>query len=145
MLRVTAGSRRLVLGALLALALSVVSGCGDTDEEPRGGADLCKRYDEAVATADEFRDLDLAEGKADELRIRADEFDHRLAQLEAVSGGQLNRAVSDLQDKLIDFREAAVDAGPEAREAAQEKLEESFDEVDESWAVLRETFETECS
>ena len=136
--------RRTVNGCVvLVLASGLLSGCAAMAESTRS-ADLCTRYDQLVAQADEFRDQDWASVNVDELRARVQDFQDRLVQLDAVADGRLDTAASTLRANLDELAQAVADAGDQARETAQPLVEQSLDDVAQSWAVLRTKIEAEC-
>jgi hypothetical protein len=134
--------RRATSAASLLLVLPLAA-CGGYAEDIRA-ADLCARYDQAVAAADDFRQQDLvAEGSAD-VRAEVDQLQANLDQLQAVAEGRLDQAISDLQTALDEVTQAAVDAGDEARQAAQELVAEDLEDVATAWATVRGALEAEC-
>ena len=136
--------RRAVKACVVSVLVSgLLSGCAAMAESTRS-TDLCTRYDDLVAQADEFRDQDWSNATVDEVRARVVNFQDRLAQLDAVADGRLDTAASTLRANLDELAQAVADAGDQARETAQPLVEQSLDDVAQSWAVLRTKVEAEC-
>jgi outer membrane murein-binding lipoprotein Lpp len=125
------------------LVSGLLSGCASMAESTRS-SDLCTRYDDLVAQADEFRAQDWANVNVDQLRGRVETFQDGLAQLDAVAEGRLDTAVSTLRANLDELSQAVADTGEKTRETAQPLVEQSLDDVTQSWAVLRSKVEAEC-
>ena len=121
----------------------VLSGCAGMAQDARAN-DLCTRYRELVISANQFRELDPAQVKADELRARANRFRDRLDQVQAVSEGQLDTAIANLEANLDDLREGAIEAGANARTTVQPLWKDDLQHVAESWAALRQAVDTRC-
>jgi len=131
-----------LLAAVLAPAL-LVAGCGGTESD--AGTELCTQYDELVASADDFRELDTTETSVDELRSRADDFNDRLDELQEVAeGGRLETALANLEESLDTLRRAAAEAGEDAREDVAE-TRNALQQIVEQWGRVRAQLAERCS
>ena len=59
--------------------------------------------------ADQFRDQDWSNTNVDQLRAHVQDFQDRLAQLDAVAEGRLDTAVSTLRANLDELGQAVAD------------------------------------
>jgi len=107
-------------------------------------ADLCTRYKQVSSRADEIRNLKPSTETVNELRGKLTNFEASLDQLQAVSDGRLDTAITNLRTAVQDFVEAAVDNGQKARETAEPLLGDSRGEVAKQWGVLKERADAEC-
>ena len=133
---------RRVTGAFVGLALlstAVLSGCANLAAQ-----DLCARYDDLAAAAQELRDLDPVSTDVEELRAAAADVRVALDGFQAVSEGRLDDALTRLRENADAVREAAVDAGAEARETVQPLIEDSLARVQEAWAIVEGFAEAQC-
>lgn len=121
----------------------VLSGCAGMAQDARAN-DLCTRYHELVTSANQLREVDPAQVKADELRARADRFRDQLNQVQAASDGQLDTAIANLQSTLDDLRQGAVEAGAHVHATVQTLWKDDLEHVAESWAALRQAADTRC-
>ena len=132
-----------LLAAVLAPAL-LVAGCGGS-ESGAGSAELCTQYDELVASADDFRELDTTGTSVDELRSRADDFNDRPDELQEVAeGGRLETALANLEERLDTLRRAAAEAGEDAREDVAE-TRNALQQIVEQWGRVRAQLAERCS
>ena len=131
--------RALLTAGVVIVAIQGLAACGDTAEQ-----DLCAQYADLVSAADELRQLDPLTAKVEELRAASEEFQAELDQLQAVSEGRFDTAISTLRAEIDAVRQAAVDAGTDALETARPLLEESMADVDQAWATLQDLVDTQC-
>lgn len=125
----------LTLTALVALVL-LLGGCGGS-EDSAGSSEFCAQYDEIVATAEGFSELDARETSADELRSRAIDFRDRLDELQEVAQRErIVTALSNLEKSLDTARDAAAEAGDNVEERVA-RANDSLQEVSEKWARVQ--------
>ena len=106
---------------------------------------MCAHYDEVVATAEDFSELDASETSADELRSRATDFRDRLDELqEFAEGERIDTALSKLEKSLDAARETAAKAGDNVEEGMAE-AEASLKEVNEKWARVQALVTDRCN
>ena len=130
--------------AVLAAPVLFLSGCG-SGENSEGSADLCAQYDEVVATAKDFSELDASETSVDELRSRAADFRDRLDELqEAAEGERLDTALSNLEDTLDSARENAAEAGEKAEDRVAQ-ADDALEEVGQKWARVQALVTDRCN
>lgn len=132
--------QRTLTTALVIASTLVVAGCGDVADR-----DFCSSYDDVVAAAEDVRDLDVEQASAEELRDQVETFQSELDQLQAVSEGRLDTAISTLRTAVNDFVNSAVDAGEEALETARPMLEETKTDIQEAWSVVELMAANECA
>ena len=131
-----------LLVAVLAPAL-LIAGCGGNESDP-GSSGLCTQYDELVASADDFRELDTAGTSVDELRSRADDFNDRLDEMQEVAeDGRLETALSNLEESLDTLRLAAAEAAADAQEDVAE-TRSAVQQVVEQWDRVRAQLAERC-
>jgi len=132
----------LPLAALVAPIL-LLGGCGGT-EDSAGNSEMCANYDEIVATAEEFGDMDATATSADELRSRAQDFRDRLDELQEVAEGErIDSALSSLETSLDSARDTAAEAGVKVDERVAQ-AEDSLEEVNEKWARVQALVTDRC-
>lgn len=134
----TWGLRTTTVALGLAL-IPVLAACGDASER-----DLCIQYKDVVATAQDVRNLNPATASADEIRAKLTEFRIQLDELQAVSEGRVDLAISDLRGAIAGLRQAASEADAGSLAAARPLLEDSLEDVKSAWARLREVLQPEC-
>ena len=126
-------TRRALPFTTLVAAVLLLAGCGGNGDSA-GSDELCDRYDEIVATAEDFGELDAAETSADELRARATDFRDRLDELQAVAQRERDR------HRVVEpgGRASTLPATPRPRPATRRRKgwrrpEKSLKEVNEKW------------
>ena len=133
-------SRRLLSAGAVLLAIQLIAACADAAEQ-----DQCSQYDDLVGSVDELQALDLMTVKADQMRAQADAVEADLDQLEAVSEGRLDMAISTLRatvDAIL--RVVSEDVGSGALEASRSQREELKEDLAEDWSVLQERMDPVC-
>ena len=126
---------------LAVAAMALLSGCaGDPADQ-----DLCAQFDDLVAAVDEVRALDPESARTADLRDAAETLQGRLDQLQYVSEGRLDTAISNLRAAITGFKQTAVDAGDEAFAIAAPLLEESLDDVREAYGALEQSLDAQCA
>ena len=140
------GGRRLRAGPLAALVATVLllGGCG-ASQGSAGNSELCANYDEIIATAEDFSEIDASETSADELRSRAIDFRDRLDELQEVAEGErIVAALSKLEESLDSARATAAEAGENVEERVA-RAEASLEEVNEKWARVQALVTDRCN
>ena len=128
----------------VAAACLLLSGCSTMAANARS-ENFCTQFDQLVKKADEFRQLDPAQARADELRKQADTFRDELNQVQAVAEGRLDTAITNLEAALDDVRQAANDAGQKAQDEAKALYKDDLEAVAEQWAIVREAVAGQCA
>src|SRR3954454_6658936 len=113
---------------LAVLSSLVVTGCSDVQ-----ATDLCTKYKQVSSRAQEIKGLKPSAQSINELRGKLTNFEASLDQLQAVSDGPLDQAITDLRTAVQDFVEAAVANGRKAKETAEPLLVDSRDEGGKEW------------
>jgi hypothetical protein len=132
-------SRLLSAGAVL-LAIQLLAACADTAE-----LDQCSQYDELVGSVEELQALDLMTVKADQIRAQADAVEAELDELEAVSEGRLDTAISTFRATVVAILQVVLeDVDTGALEAARSQREQLEEDLAEDWSVLRERMDPVC-
>jgi hypothetical protein len=124
---------------VLAVLSSLVTGCSDVQ-----ATDLCTKYKQVSSRAQEIKGLKPSAQSINELRGKLTNFEASLDQLQAVSDGPLDQAITDLRTAVQDFVEAAVANGRKAKETAEPLLVDSRDEVAKQWGLLKQRADAEC-
>jgi hypothetical protein len=131
---------RALFGLAIALA-AAISGCaGDPAEQ-----DLCTQFDELVVAVDDLRGLRPESASTDDLRSSAANAQAHLDQLQHVSEGRHDSAISRLRAAVTAFREAALDAGSEAAAISAPQLEAALEDVREAYGALAQSLEVQCA
>jgi len=131
--------RPLITAGVLIASTQVVSACGDVADR-----DLCTQFTDLVTSAEQMQQQDPLTAKAEDLRGASEEFASELDQLQAVSEGRLDTAVSALRASIAAVRQAAIEERADALEAARGQLEEAMDDLSEAWAVLEQRVAVQC-
>ena len=106
---------------------------------------MCAHYDEIVATAEDFSELDATETSADELRSRAKDFRGRIDELQEVAQGErIDTALSNLEQSLDSARDTAAQAGDKVEERVAQ-ANDSLQEVNEKWARVQALITDRCN
>ena len=106
---------------------------------------MCAHYEEIVATAEGFSELDATETSADELRSRAVDFRDRLDELQEVAQGErIDTALSNLEKSLDAARDTAAEAGDNVEERVA-RAKDSLQEVSEKWARVQALVTDRCN
>lgn len=121
----------------------LLGGCGGSDGA--GSAELCANYDEIVATAEDFSQLDPTETSADELRTTAKDFRAKIDELQEVAEAErIDTALSNLEASLDSARDALANAGDQAEEK-RAQAEDSVQEINEKWARVQALVTDRCN
>jgi len=131
--------RVLALGLAVA-AILLPAGCANPADQ-----DLCGHYAALTAAVDNVRAVQPQSASIDDLRAKAETVQAQLNQLQAVSEGRFDTAISNLRAAVDGFRQAAVDAGDKARATAGPLLAESLGDVTEAYAALKKSLDTQCN
>lgn len=126
--------------AVVALAASVVlAGCSDTQT-----SDFCTQYDDAVARADDFRSVRPSSQDVDKMRDQAQQLQDELDQLQAVSEGRLDTAISAMRTAVNDFVNTARDRTQDTIDTVRPALQDAKDEIQDAWSVVEQIAVNEC-
>ena len=137
-------TRRALPFTTLVAAVLLLAGCGGNGDSA-GSDELCDRYDEIVATAEDFGELDPAETSADELSARATDFRDRLDELQAVAQRErIETALTNLEESLNAARDAAAEAGAKAEDRVAQ-AEKSLQEVTQNWDRVQAVVADRCA
>ncbi|GAA4410368.1 hypothetical protein GCM10023168_29990 [Fodinibacter luteus] len=131
-----------------AMVIALVSGCAP---DP-AGQDLCAQYADVKAAAEEFRaapplSTDNAEdfqASVDELRERADTVSDQLDQLQQVSEGRLDTAISSVRQRAAEVKQSLAVATYEAAATLGPQVEAAQEELDAAFAQLDQRVQTQC-
>lgn len=133
--------RSLRVGVLLA-CVGLLVACNYTENAK--AQNLCTQYDQLVAAVDKLRSEDPLTAQAAELRAASQEVSAQLDELQAVSEGLLDTALSTLRAEVAAVKESAVAAGTEALDAARPQLQDAFANLAKAWAVMQRVADTQC-
>jgi hypothetical protein len=129
------------LGGSLAAVLLIaplLASCGDPSSR-----DLCTQYGELVAAAEELQAKDPMTADVEELRAAVNEVSVALDQVQAVSEGRFDDALTRMRDRVNDLRQAAVDSA-EGIEETRALIQEDLAEVRSAWSAVQDRIETQC-
>ena len=133
-------SWRLLSAGVVLLAIQPLAACADTAEQ-----DQCSQYDDLVGSVEELQALDLMTVKADQMRAQTDAVEAELDELEAVSEGRVDTAISTLRATVDAILQVVLeDVGSGALEAARSQREELKEDLAEDWSVLQERMDPVC-
>jgi len=135
--------RRTTVAAGLIVSGLLLSGCSAMADNARN-TDLCTQFDQLVKAADEFRETDPAQVRADDLRARTDHLRDSVNQVQAVAEGRLDDVLSSLEATLNDLSEALTAAGQDARQAVAALEEDDVQAVLDRWAIVRDRVAAQC-
>jgi hypothetical protein len=135
-----ARSVRRGLPLTVAAVLLAAAGCTNASD-----TDLCSRVDNVSAKAQALRDSEPAKAKDGEVRAQVAALQAALDQLQAVSDGQLDQAISDVRSAAADAAESAVANGKDAAEATRGALQDALDNLDQKWVELGHLIKNQCS
>jgi len=122
----------------------LLGGCSAMTENAQS-ADLCTQFDQLVEAADELKDAEPGQARADELRAQAGRVRDNVDQVQAVADGRLDDALSALEASLADLRSDLVAAGEEARKTTVPLVKEDLQAVRDRWAVVKDRVAAQCS
>jgi outer membrane murein-binding lipoprotein Lpp len=135
--------RRTTVAAGLIVSGVLLSGCSTMADNARN-TDLCTQFDQLVKAADEFRETDPAQVRADDLRARTDHLRDSVNQVQAVAEGRLDDVLSSLEATLNGLSEALTAAGQDARQAVAALEEDDVQAVLDRWAIVRDRVAAQC-
>jgi hypothetical protein len=134
-------TRRAWLFGLAIAVAPLLSGCaGDPADQ-----DLCAQFDDLVTAVDDLRAVQPESVRIAELRTAADDLQTRLDQLDFVSEGRIDTAISNLRAAVAGFKESVMDAGTDAFEIAAPLLAESLADVNEAYGALQQSLDAQCA
>ena len=96
--------RSLITAGVVIASIQVVAACGDTADQ-----DFCTQFADLVTAAEQMQQQDPLTAKAEDLRAASEEFEAELDQLQAVSEGRLDTAISTLRASIDAVRQAAIE------------------------------------
>ena len=136
--------------ARIAAALAAAALLGACGAEP-ADQDLCAQYADLKAAVEELRttpfepaDVDEFRTQVDALRQRADAVRDELDQVQRVSEGRLDTAISMLRQQADDLREDLTAARFEAAENLGPQLTEARQRVSTAYATITRALDTQC-
>jgi hypothetical protein len=135
--------RRTTVAAGLIVSGVLLSGCSTMADNARN-TDLCTQFDQLVKAADEFRETDPAQVRADDLRARTDHLRDSVNQVQAVAEGRLDDVLSSLEATLNGLSEALTAAGQDARQTVAALEEDDVQAVLDRWAIVRDRVAAQC-
>jgi hypothetical protein len=127
---------RRVVGVLAALALALPLAACDYTARAKG-SELCGRYDELANSVEKLKAEDPRTAKAEDLRDAVEGVQDQLDQLQAVSEGRLDSALTTLRSDLSSELESAVDAG-------SAELKDALQNVSDTWARVQVLAAVQC-
>lgn len=132
--------RRLLEAGVALLTIPLLASCADLAE-----LDLCAQFEDLDASVQELQSMDLMTATAEEMRGQVEQLRRELDQLQAVSEGRLDTAISRLRAEVDAIRQAALDsAGAAALENARTQLTEVQANLANAWALLEERVTVQC-
>lgn len=131
--------RRLLGAGLVLTTVFGVAACGGQQEQ-RSALNLCLRYQQLVASVDDFTAATTSTPTADAVRRRAEFALNRLDELQAASEGRYDATISTLRTAITDLKQSAANAGAAAAQARSDSLQQ----VTESVAPLKQRLDAQC-
>jgi DNA repair exonuclease SbcCD ATPase subunit len=132
--------RRLLEAGVALLTIPLLASCADLSE-----LDLCGQFADLDASVQELQSMDLMTATAEEIRGQVEQLRRELDQLQAVSEGRLDTAISRLRAEVDAIRQAALDsAGAAALENARAQLTEVQANLANAWALLEDRVTVQC-
>ena len=132
--------RRLAAATAVAASL-VVAGCG-TDLTVQN---LCARAKSFASTVDDLKAQKPDGSRVAELTTKVDAALARLDQLQAVTEGRYDSAISTLRAHLEGFKQTLAAAGQGAFRTVSPELTASLKDIGSAYTALSQSIATQCA